>query len=209
MRWYARMQTTITLLTEHLMFAEEPPHCFGALMEVHVPRVRARHYHDVDVVGQSCPVSAIDLPQIPFDAISHDGLADSARHSKSELPSLTFPPGHVTDERSAHPLRSVPEHRVVLCFASEPLSVGKRVLARHNKPITSRLSRQTFPSPRPAAPDHIASARSRHTGAKPVIALPLDVGWLKRAFHSWISFVAGLVPPQRAGPPRVTRYGSP
>lgn len=141
MRWYARMHATITLLTEHLMFAEKPPHCFGALVEVDFFRVRTRHNHDVNIAGQSGPVSAIDLTKVPFDSIPHDRPADSARHGKSELPSLTFPPGHVADKRLTHPLRSVLEHRVVLSFAGEPLSVGKRVLARHNKPITSRLSR--------------------------------------------------------------------
>ncbi|HRK35472.1 MAG TPA: hypothetical protein PLJ47_12820 [Candidatus Hydrogenedentes bacterium] len=121
------MNAISNLPTGHLDLVEKSLHRPRALFVPQLGRIRPRHYHHVGVFAKLGAVLPVELAQIPLYAVARDCRANLARHSESKLPTLTFPPKQVTDERRPHALAALLEDRDKIPLARETLILWKRL----------------------------------------------------------------------------------
>lgn len=155
------------------------------LSVIECPRDWPCYDDDMDIGLETRSMGAIHFPDVTFDTVTHHGPADLARYDTANLASLTVPPGHITDESTAHPFLALAVYAQEFFAARESFSSRQCILARHNRLISSSLCGQPLASPAPSAANHLPPADRRHSGPKAVIALPLNIGRLKSPFHCW------------------------
>jgi hypothetical protein len=145
--WYKRISATKILPTEHASLYQELPYRFRTSVEVERCCFRPRHYDHVDVFRPSRSVGAVDLAQVPFQAVAHNRPADLAGYGETNLSTLSFPPGHVTHESPPRPPLAVFKHVQKFALAGEAFPPRKTMWPGHNRLMPSNVMRTAVSGP--------------------------------------------------------------